>query len=292
MPWTVTVAGTIHMDDITTPAGRRERQIGGSALYFSLAAAGMARVHLNAICGRDAETVVRDNLAGLPVDLCGLTVSDHPTFRWHAIQDFRRWVARTVAEEPGCDPEWRPRLSPEAAAAPILFLGSMSPSLQQAVLAQSHAGLIGLDSMTSFIRPQRQAVLEVVAGCDVLFLDRVEVMGLVPGASTWRAAAHRLVGMGRLRAVVVKAGPKGAALVTAAHTLELSAAAVDAVVDPTGAGDGVAGGFLGLCAREERDDVGFFREALEEGLRCAAEAISSFGTEALRARSRSMVGAA
>ncbi len=287
MPWTVTVAGTIHLDDITTPAGRRQGQIGGSALYFSLAAASEVRVHLTAICGRDAEVVVRDTLTGLPVDLTGLTVSDDPTFRWHAVQDFRRWVARTVAEEPGCDPEWRPRLSAAAAAAPVLFLGSMSPALQADVLRQSQAALIGLDSMTAFIRPQRAALLEVASGCDVLFLDRQEVLALVPAASTWRAAAHRLVGRGRLRAIVVKAGPKGAALVTAAATLELPAAPVEAVVDPTGAGDGVAGGFLGLCAAQERGDEAFFPEALAAGLRAAAQAISTFGVEGLRAAAQS-----
>ncbi len=118
MPWDLTVAGSVHLDDITTPHGRRERQIGGSALYFALAAAPFARVHLNAICGRDTEAEVRTLLEGLPVDLAGLTVSPRPTFRWHAVHDFDRWVAVTVAEEPGADPEWRPRLSAEAATAP------------------------------------------------------------------------------------------------------------------------------------------------------------------------------
>ncbi|MGA8015097.1 MAG: hypothetical protein WCB85_04185, partial [Candidatus Dormiibacterota bacterium] len=108
MPWDVTVAGTVHLDDITTPHGRRERQIGGSALYFALVAAPFATVHLNAICGRDAEAEVRAVLDGLPVDLDGLTVSPLPTFRWHVVHDFQQWVAVTVAEEPGADPQWRP----------------------------------------------------------------------------------------------------------------------------------------------------------------------------------------
>jgi len=282
MPWQATVAGTIHLDDITTPHGRRERQLGGSALYFALAASPLAPVHLNGICGQDAEAEVRAILEGLPVDLQGLAVSAAPSFRWHAVHDFQRWVAETVAEEPGCEPEWRPRLSPAAAAAEVLFLGSMAPALQAEVLRQSRARLVGVDSMTCYTGPERQAVLGVVAGCDVLFLNRVELRSLVPEATGWREAAEGLLGRGRLRALVVKAGPMGAALVTRGSLIELAAAPVETVIDPTGAGDGVAGGFLGLCAATRRDDEEFFVAALEEGLRAAAATISTFGTTGLR----------
>src|ERR1700674_1359108 len=134
MPWEITVAGTVHMDDITTPHGRREEQLGGSALYFSLAAARHAPVHFNAIVGRDHAALVPETLRDLPVDLTGLTISDQPTFRWHAVHDFERWVANTIADEEGCDPEWRPSLSLAAAGAEVLFLGSMRPALQQEVL--------------------------------------------------------------------------------------------------------------------------------------------------------------
>jgi sugar/nucleoside kinase (ribokinase family) len=280
--WEIAVAGTVHLDDITTPHGRRTRQIGGSALYFALAAAPHAPVHLNAIVGEDAETELRENVARLPVDLEGLVVSARPTFRWYAVHDFQRWVAETVAEEPGCEPEWRPHLSRRAARAEVLFLGSMRPALQRAILAQTSARLIGVDSMTCFTGPERGAVQEVVAGCDVLFLNRAELLSLVPDAADWQGAARSLLGRGRLRAVVVKGGPLGAALVTASAVLELPAAPVEMVIDPTGAGDAVAGGFLGLCAELGRDDDRFFPVALEEGLSRAATAIGTFGTGGLR----------
>ena len=162
MSWEMTSAGTVHLDDIVTPHGRRTGQIGGSSLYFALAAAPHATVHISAIVGEDAAAELRRTLAGLPVELGGVEVSPEPTFRWHAVHDFERWVAVTVAEEPGCDPEWRPRLTPEAARAPVLFLGSMRPSLQRDILAQSSARLIAVDSMACFTGPERDAVLEVV----------------------------------------------------------------------------------------------------------------------------------
>ena len=288
MTWEITVAGTVHLDDITTPHGRREEQCGGSAVYFSLAAAPSAPVHFYGIVGSDSADRFRAILGELPVELGGMTVSHTPTFRWHAVHDFEKWVALEIAAEPGCDPEWHPEFSPAAAAAPVLFLGSMSPAIQADLLRQSSARLIGSDSMTIFIGREHETVERVVESSDVLFLNRTELAALVPESGTdWRRGSQALLERGgRLRAVVVKAGPDGAALVTRDAVVERPAAAVAQVTDPTGAGDALAGGFLGACAAAERDDNEFFVQALEEGLRCAAAAIGEFGTVGL-ARSAS-----
>jgi sugar/nucleoside kinase (ribokinase family) len=81
----------------------------------------------------------------------------------------------------------------------------------------------------------------------------------------------------------VTRGPDGAACVTQAGIVEEPAYAGAPVIDPTGAGDALAGGFLGFCARAGRDDDAVFTDALKEGVRCAADAIASFGVDALRA---------
>ncbi|MGH7723123.1 MAG: PfkB family carbohydrate kinase [Candidatus Dormibacteria bacterium] len=282
MTWEIAVAGTVHCDHITTPAGQRPDQLGGSAMFFALAAARYARVHLNGIVGRDradaALHVLRD--AGVGVD--GLAQSDLPTFRWHARHDFVRWVATDTSSEEGCDPTWRPALGDASAGAEVLFLASMRPSLQSQVIAQSRARMIGSDSMVDYTRSHAEAVGAVARASDVIFLDRAELASLTgTEASRWHEAAASLCGQGRLRAVVVKAGPEGAACVTAAGVVERPAAPVARVVDPTGAGDALAGGFLGTCAAAERDDEEFFAAALDVGLACAAAAIAGFGLDGL-----------
>ena len=279
MTWDVAVAGTFHRDDITTPHGRR-LSLGGSAAFFALAAARYAPVHVNGIVGRDTADTYAAMLRGESADLSGLVVSDSPTFVWHAVHDFERWVTASEWAEPGCDAEWRPDLSPASQAAPVLFLASMDPRLQQAVLGQSGARLIGADSMTVFMRQDRAGVRAVVEAADILFLNTEEVE-LLAGRSSWRDAARSLCGRGRLRAVVIKQGPDGAACVTAAGVLELPAHPVNTVVDPTGAGDALAGGFLGYCAREELDTEEAFGPALAEGVSCAAVAVAAFGTDSL-----------
>jgi sugar/nucleoside kinase (ribokinase family) len=284
LSWDIAVAGTLHVDDISTPAGDATGLLGGSAVYFALAAARSATVHVNGIVGSDHAAAFLELLRGPRVTTAGLVVSELPTFRWHARHDFDRWVAVDTFSDEGCDPSWRPRLAAEAARAEVLFLASMRPALQREVLAQSGARLVGADSMTDYTGPEREAVREVAHASDVLFLNRSELASLTGAPiTTWREEAIAMCGVGRLRAVVVKAGPNGASLVTADGVISLPAAPTGQVVDPTGAGDALAGGFLAACAAAERDDAAYFATALESGLRCAAAAIAHFGVAGLEA---------
>jgi sugar/nucleoside kinase (ribokinase family) len=277
--WEVAVAGTLHSDDLTTPAGR-EDTLGGSAVYFSLAAAGYAPVHVNGIVGRDCAADFRRLLSNPNIDLDGVVESELPTFRWHAVHDFDRWVTSDESSEPGCDPEWQPALPGSSRRAEVFFVASMDPRLQRDVLDQSAARLIGIDSMTTFIQSEPDEVRSLIERADVLFLTASELWALT-AHEDWRIAAAALCGTGRLRAVVVKHGPLGAACVTADAVTEVPATPVAKVVDPTGAGDALAGGFLGYLAHLERADDATFEAALANGVRCAADAIVAFGTAGL-----------
>lgn len=289
MTWGIGVAGTVALDDVTTPSGHRENQLGGSAVYFALAAGRYAPVHLAGVVGPEGHAMLQEHLRKCPadvtIDISGLEVVDGPTYRWkaqHNISDgtteYEEWL--------GPYEVWQPHVSSAMAAAPVLFLASMRPALQRLVLDQSRARMVGIDTMTGFIRNETSAVLELAAEVDVFFLNRIELACLRGEQhSTWLDDARALCGRGRPRAMVVKGGAETTAWVTKQNHVALPAYPVDRVIDPTGAGDAFAGGFLGACARAERDDEEFFTTALEEGLRCAADAISEFGvTGLLRSR--------
>jgi cytidine kinase len=283
--WHIAVAGTLHCDDILTPAGHEPEQLGGSAVYFALAAARYAPVHLNGIVGGDRAPAFIEILGAGGIDVDGLAVSEAPTFRWHARHDFEHWVATETSIEEGCDPLWQPDLSSRSRDAQVLFLASMRPSLQSEVILQSRAVLIGSDSMTDYTGPHAHAVGAVARASDVIFLNRSELASLTgTEPDEWRESALSLCGEGRLRAVVVKAGPEGAACVTETSVVERPAVPVARVIDPTGAGDALAGGFLGACAAVERDDEAHFAAALDAGLGCAAAAVADFGFNGLMQR--------
>jgi len=134
--------------------------------------------------------------------------------------------------------------------------------------------------MTCFTGPERDAVLEVVSGCDIVFLNRAELSSLVPEVPDWQAA-QRASGPGAAARRGGQGRAQGAVLVTTSSTLVRPPASVDAVIDPTGAGTPSPEASR-LCAAAERGDDGFFPAALEEGLSRAAMAISTFGTDGLR----------
>jgi sugar/nucleoside kinase (ribokinase family) len=281
--WEIAVSGTVCLDDVTTPAGRRLEQPGGSALYCAVAAGRYARVHLAAVVGEDGVEAVRAALAGIEADLAGLYVDSRPTRRWRAVHDFERWVTAGECSDEGAAAR-TPHLTEAAARAEVLFLGSMAPAQQLSILEASRARLVGIDSMVVHIRADAATLWRALEGSDVLFLNRSE-LGALTGCpeGAWQEAARALCGRGRLRAVVVKGGPLGAACVTATGIAERPAPPVAAVIDPTGAGDSLAGGFLGACAAAEQDSGDFFGAALDAGLGCAAEAIAGFGVARLRA---------
>jgi sugar/nucleoside kinase (ribokinase family) len=275
--WRISVAGTVDSDQVTTPHGTSDVMQGGSAVYFSLAAAHYAPVWLNGIVGRDRIQIARDLLADSPIFLDGLIVSDFPTSRWIATHHVDGSTTDHFSDE-GANAHWGGEIPLVTQAAETLFLASMRPDLQQRVLEQCTSRLIGLDTMTMFTCQDAKPLRSLIQSVDLLFVNREELASITGGrADGWIEGAQSLVGEGRLRAVVVKAGPHGAALVTATAVVERPAHPVRKVIDPTGAGDALAGGFLGACARAERDDEGFLVTALEAGIRSAAIAISAFG---------------
>ena len=275
------MTGTITLDNVATTDHDGHNQLGGSATYATLAAAEFAPVRLVGAVGYDARAALTKALSGLPVDVTSVETSDLPNFWWRARYDPLSWETLEETYGEGAYSVWHPTMSASAASSPILFLGALRPDLQSEALDQSRAELIGLDSRHAHF-VQRHELMSVLTRADLLFLNRSELGALTGRDPTdWREAAMALLGTGRLRAVVVKAGALGAACVWLTGVVELPAEPVSRVVDPTGAGDALAGGFLGACARAHRSDPAFFQTALGQGLACAARAIASRGVSGL-----------
>lgn len=288
MSWRVVVTGTIDLDEVHTQAGWWTGLQGGSAVYSALAANRfVGDVRVVATVGTDGLESLKSAIAKSTVDISQVAVGDGPTRRWRAVYDLVAGAteASTVTEG---DTTWRPRLTGATADVEVLFVGSMEVAMQRAAITASSSRLIGLDSMLDFIDKDRVALVGLARIADVLFATREELSAL-GGQPTrdWVSTSRQLIAGARLRAVVVKAGRAGAACVTATRVIERPADHVATVVDPTGAGDALAGGFLGSCARAKRIDEAYFPTALADGMRSAALAISAVGCAGLSGPSES-----
>jgi sugar/nucleoside kinase (ribokinase family) len=280
-PWPILVAGTITRDDVTTPAGFNADGLGGSATYFTLAARLFAPVHVIATVGPDFREVFEAAMPKDGVDLRGVVHSALPTYRWIAEHDYRTGTTSSERSEPGAYQAFEPVLGPDQPQAPVVFLGSMPPRYQARVLEQLRSPrILAGDTMRLHIRERRADLEPVLQRLDYLILNGVESMALAE-TDTVTEAAVRLRRRYRLRGLLLKEGPRGATLYSDATTLHVPALPVDPPVDPTGAGDAVAAGFLGCLAEAQDESLPTIQRALQYAMVMASFAIQRFSVTGL-----------
>lgn len=282
----ILVAGSIAQDYVESPGGNLDGELGGSATYCALAARHFGPVSVVGAVGRDrgAELMQLLDFA----DLSRLTHVDHPTYTWRARRPSLASEATTLERFTGAYEGYVPELGDRYGVPPRAFLGSCDPRVQLAVARACAPGtFLAGDTMDIFIQGQRAAVDEMVRHCHILFATARELELLSQTRGVGAAAMRVFDRYPRLEALVVKLGAGGAVLWTAHDDRQLPACPAQ-VVDPTGAGDALAGAFMGrLGELGDRDYRDATLEALEWGLVAASFAISGIGVAALRATSRS-----
>lgn len=284
----VLVVGSVAFDAIETPAGRVERTLGGAATYFSLAASLFAPVRLVGVVGEDFTDAHAAVFAGRPIDTTGLERRPGRTFFWAGrySEDFSQRT--TLVTELNVFADFRPRLPDGYRACPLVFLGNIHPGLQHEVLEQvERPRLVALDTMNYWIEQTPAELARTLARADVLVVNDEEARQLA-GRRGVLEAARWILERGP-QAVVIKRGEHGAMLVTPRELAVVPAYPVERVVDPTGAGDSFAGGFLGALAGRRRLDGHALRRALLYGAVLGSFAVEAFGVERLRQLTREEV---
>ena len=280
-PWPLLVAGTITRDDVTTPMGFNANGLGGSATYFALAARLFAPVQVIATVGPDFLRPFEGAVAGDGVDLRGVIRSDRPTYRWIATHDYTTGTTSAERSEQGAYSRFEPSLLPEQRRTPVVFLGSMQPRYQARVLDQLEAPrVVAGDTMRLYIRERRQELEAVLHRLDYLILNAAEATALAE-VSTVDEASVALQRRFTLRGLVIKEGPKGATLYTDDWADHVPALPVDPPIDPTGAGDAVAAGFLGCLAEQQREDRESLHRAMVYAMVMASFTIQHFSVAGL-----------
>jgi sugar/nucleoside kinase (ribokinase family) len=277
------VVGSIAFDAVRTPFGERERMLGGSAVHFSLAASFFTDVRVVGPVGEDfgAEqyAVLRDR--GVNTDDIE-RVAGGKTFFWRGHYDYDLNTAHTDDTQLNVFGDFQPKLSEDSRACQTLFLANIQPDLQREVRVQcTGAALAGLDSMNLWIETARDSLRQAISGVDIVLMNDAELRMLTEEPNLLRAA-RSVMAMGP-RMVVAKQGEYGAALYTAHGVFALPAYPLETVVDPTGAGDSFAGGFLGYLDAHAGDlDDQTLRRAMTYGSVLASFNVEEFGTERVR----------
>ncbi len=277
----VTVVGSIAFDAVSTPFGSRERMLGGSAVHFALAASFFDTVNVVGPVGDDfgedeyavlrAREVNTDDVERVP---------GGKTFFWRGEYGWDLNDRRTLDTQLGVFENFVPKLSATSRSADVLFLANIQPDLQREVRSQcADARFAALDSMNLWIETTRESLIETIAGVDCLMLNDAELRQLTREPNLVRAA-RRIREWGP-RVVVSKQGEYGAAMITDEGFFALPAFPLETVVDPTGAGDCFAGGFMGYIAAHPDGDLDhdLLRRAMAYGTALASFNVEEFGVE-------------
>ena len=247
------VVGSVAFDSVRTPFGERERMLGGSAVHFSLAASFFTDVRVVGVVGDDFGPEQEEILLERGIDTEDLErVEGGRTFLWRGHYDFDLNMAHTDETQLNAFGEFQPKLSAESRRAEAVFLANIQPDLQREVREQCPAArFTGLDSMNLWIQTARESLVRTIAGVDAVFMNDAEVRMLTDEPNLVRAA-RAVMAMGP-SLVVAKQGEYGAALFSEDGYFALPAYPLETVMDPTGAGDSFAGGFLGYLTSQEGD---------------------------------------
>ena len=276
----LTVVGSIAFDAVRTPFGERERMLGGSAVHFALAASFFTEVRVVGPVGDDFGADEYAVLNGRGVNTDDIEhVEGGQTFFWKGHYDYDLNTAHTDDTQLGVFGEFQPKLSDESRTTENLFLANIQPDLQREVREQcKDTRFAGLDSMNLWIDIARDSLKRTISQVDLVFLNDAEIRMLTEQPNLVRAA-RELRSMGP-KIIVAKQGEYGAALFTEDGFFALPAFPLETVLDPTGAGDSFAGGFLGyLSAQDDWSDEASLRRAMTYGSVIASFNVEEFGTE-------------
>lgn len=269
----VTVVGSLAYDRVKSPFGERERMLGGAATHFALAASFFDQVRIVGPVGDDFSDLETLRTRGSNTDDVEF-VAGGKTFFWHGEYGWDLNTRETLDTQLGVFETFEPKLSEASRASETLFLANIQPDLQRAVREQcTGARFAALDSMNLWIDIARDSLLQTIAVVDCVILNDAELRQLTERPNLV-SAARQVLTMGP-SAIVAKQGEYGAVIITEDEFFALPAFPLETVVDPTGAGDTFAGGFVGWLSEHPGD----YRRAMAYGTALASFNVEEFGTE-------------
>jgi sugar/nucleoside kinase (ribokinase family) len=290
----ITVVGSVAYDSIETPAGKRERCLGGAATYFSLAASFFTDVRVIAVVGEDFGKRQEAVFQARNIDTRGIERAKGKSFFWEGsyMKDLNE--AQTRQTDLNVFASFEPKIPAAYRDSEFLFLANIDPVLQRRVREEMpDVKLVAGDTMNYWIKDHRAELLEVLKGLDVLLINDTETR-MLAGNNNLVKAARTVMALGP-KILVVKHGEYGATLFhsatpkvkdAAVRAFRAPALPLEEVVDPTGAGDSFAGGFFGYLASQPELTPAVYRRAMFYGSVMGSFAVERFGTERLQKLSR------
>jgi sugar/nucleoside kinase (ribokinase family) len=277
----ILVVGSVALDSVETPHGVVRDVIGGSALYFSIAASLFAPVNIVAVVGLDFDLNLIHFGKKRKINLDGIQVVNGKTFRWGGRYNQNYSQRDTLYTHLNVFENFKPVIPEAYRHSQYIFLANIDPQLQLDVLQQIYKPrLVVLDTMNFWISSKLDYLRQIIQKVNILILNDEESRQL-SGQDQLQAAGQQILGMGP-KYLIIKKGEHGALLFGRHLYFAAPAFPVTTVVDPTGAGDSFAGGFLGYLAQAGKINENTLRKAVIFGSTVASFNVEDFSINRLQ----------
>ncbi len=275
------VVGTVAIDSIETPSDSADEILGGSAVYSCLGASLFTKVGISAVVGKDFPAPHSRLLKKAGVDTSGLEVSDGGTFRWKGKYPENLGDPETVFVHLNALENFKPELPEKMKNAEFVFLANLDPVVQMETLKQVKSPrVVACDTMNFWIDNSPADLKKILKMVDILIINNSEALDL-SGEKSVISAARAIRKMGP-RTVVVKRGEFGSMMFSPDGIFSAPAYPVEKAVDPTGAGDTFAGGFMGYLSENGADSPAKLKKAVVHGSVLASFTVEGMGTETIK----------
>lgn len=278
---TVLIVGSIGLDTIETPFGKKHDVLGGSAVYASVSSSFYAPTAVVGVAGSDFPAEHLGFLKSRNIDISGISILPGETFRWSGYYEYDMNQAHTRETKLNVYTLFDPNLPNNLKASEYVLLANFDPELQLKVLDQlQNPKLVAMDTMDYWIKSKREILHAVIKRVDLVLMNDGEARQFMetPNIPT---AAGRLLKLGA-KAVIIKKGEHGALLFADGVHFSAPSYPQDLLRDPTGAGDSFAGGLIGYLAKTGDLSEGNIRRAIIVGSVMASFNVEDFGLERMK----------
>jgi sugar/nucleoside kinase (ribokinase family) len=239
------IVGTVAFDAIETPFGKTDKILGGSAPYIGLSASQFnIQSAIVSVVGGDFPPAYLESFQDHQINTSAIEIiSEEKTFFWSGRYHNDMNSRDTITTDLNVLTKFNPVVPDTFKAASVVVLGNLAPANQASVISQltNPKALIILDTMNFWMDNTLTELLEVIKAVDVITINDEEARQLTDESSLV-VAARKIHEMGP-KFVVIKKGEHGALLFNENSVFSAPALPLEAVFDPTGAGDTFAGGF-------------------------------------------------
>lgn len=278
---TVLIVGSIGLDTVETPFGKKQDILGGSAVHAATSASFYARTAVIGVAGSDFPEEHLEFLKTRNIDISGIKILPGETFRWSGYYEFDMNQAHTRETKLNVYNLFDSKIPEHLKKSQYVFLANLDPELQLRVLDQlEDPKMVAMDTMDYWINSKREALHKVIKRVDFVLMNDGEVRQFMetPNIPT---AASRLIKLGA-KAVIIKKGEHGALLFTSDTHFAAPSYPQDMLRDPTGAGDSFAGGLIGYLAKTGDLSEGNIRRAIIVGSVMASFNVEDFSLDRMK----------